>query len=318
MPTCFISYSQIAKEQEKAEEKTGSDESKPNGKDQVETKPGQGLENEGLFEPLNCFTALLSIFSYLSLIFFFYLTCKQNKCLFNGIPQFSLSDIRSLYNPFVSFCIEGFYLSIFLLSLLPTGEIITIGDGQTVRRNSFLIATILLSSLLASKHFFQFSAFKIMKHLYQFLIPNVVVTFVLAVAVCLRTRGERRNDQSFLSHFINGSSINPTIAGVNVKLLVHRGTFASMIALNVLALEAHYEEYQAFSPSLTFVSGMQIVYALEALWNDAHVLHSLEFTQLKTGWVALTMMAYPFMPFLITLSVIHLGYVNQFHIFIFQ
>lgn len=261
----------------------------------------------------NSFTALLSITSYLSLIFFFYLICRQNKCLFKGIPQFTLSDLVSMYNPFVSFGIEMFHLTLFLLSMLPTGEIVTIGEGQLCRRNSLFSAVVMISSLQALKHYFNFSASKVMTHLPQFLIPNFVVGFVVSVIVSYRTRGNRSSDTSILSHFIIGSVTNVSIAGVNVKVWVHRAIFTTVIALNCLALEANFEKNQALSPTLASVAAMQIIFAVEALLNDANLFLSFEFLHVKTGWMYLTMLSYPLMSFLITLSVTNSGYMIYYN-----
>lgn len=191
--------------------------------------------------------------------------------------------------------------------MLPTGELLNIDEGQFFRRNSLFSATTLISSLLAAKHYFKFSASKIMTHLPQFLIPNVVVGFIVAVFVAFRNRGKRSSDTGILSHFVIGSSVNVSLAGVNIKVWLHRAIFISVIALQCLALEASFEQRQALSPSLTLVAAMQIIFAIEALWNDSNLLNTYEFTHLKTGWMYLSMLSYPFMAFLITLSAINSG-----------
>lgn len=300
-----------------SDEFSSSEMSKPNGKDQSEVKSApdqEGLRDEGAVQNLNSFTAILSIASYLSLIVFLYLTCRQNRCLFKGIPQFTLSHLLSMYNPFVSFGIEMFHLIMFLLSMLPTGEIVTIGEGQLYRRNSLISATLMISSLLALKHFFKFSASKVMAHLPQFLIPNFVVGFVAAVIVSYRTRRNRSSDTSILSHFVIGSVTNVSIAGVNVKVWIHRAVFTAVIALNLLALQANFEKSQALSPTLASVAAMQIIFAAEALLNDTNLFISFEFLYVKTGWMYLTMLSYPLMSFLLTLSVINSGYAINFNL----
>lgn len=257
---------------------------------------------------MSSFAAILTTTSYLSLVVYLYLICKQNKCLFKGIPHFNLSDLLSLYNPFASLCVEGFYLILFLLSLLPTGEVVEVGEGQFYRYNSLFSAVASISSLLALKHYFQFSASKIMTHIPQFLIPNLAVTFVLAVAVSFRTRKNRNSETSVLSHFVVGSVTNVAIAGVDVKFWVHRAVFITMIVLNCLALEADFEQNKFLSPTLASVTIMQILFALEALKNDSNLLLNFEFVHVKTGWMYLTMLTYPLMAFLITLSAKDSGY----------
>jgi hypothetical protein len=97
---------------------------------------------------------------------------------------------------------------------------------------------------------------------------------------------------------------------VNVKVWVHRAVFIAVIALHCLVLEADYEKNQALSPSLSLVGAMQIIFSLEALWNDTHLFHSFDFNRVKIGWMYLTMNSYPLMTFLITLSAINSGYFN--------
>ncbi|XP_057374967.1 delta(14)-sterol reductase LBR-like [Daphnia carinata] len=290
---------------------------KPNGKDTVSsTQPavdsipshlqvssGDGQEMESSHSFTTTVTAIL--LGNLPLVLFLYLLCKENKCLFQGIPQFTLSDLLSLYNPFVSMGVELFYLAIFILSMLPVGEVIKISEGQYIRRNSFVSAVVLILSLSASKHYFRFSASNLLSHFTQFVIPNVVVSFVLAIIVSYRERQNRSNDTSIISHFVNGSSLHATISGVNIKGWVHRAIFITVIALHLLVLEENIEKNGVISPTLAFVAAMQILYSVEALWNDGNLIHSFDFVHLKTGWAYLTMNAYPLITFLITLCVIN-------------
>ena len=294
---------------------------KPNGKEQTkeaqaENDVGSGQEvNTGIgeqFEPINSFTATLTtiFLGNLPLVLFLYLVCKENKCLLEGIPRFTFSDLLSMYNPFVSLSIELFYLAIFLLSMVPTGEIVKIGEGHLFRRNSIVSAIVMISPLLATKHYLKISASSIFTHFPQFVIPNFVVTFVFAVIISYRERHSRHGNTGILSHFVFGSSLNATIASVNVKVWVHRAVFITVIALHCLVLEADYEKNQALSPSLLLIGAMQIIFSLEALWNDTHLFHSFDFNRVKIGWMYLTMNSYPFMTFLITLSAINSGYFN--------
>lgn len=290
---------------------------KPNGKDTVySTQPaidsipshpqvssGGGQE----METTNSFTATLTaiLLGNLPLVLFLYLLCKENKCLFQGIPPFALPDLLSLYNPFVSMGVELFYLAIFLLSMLPVGEVIQICEGQYLRRNSFVSAVLLISSLLASKHYFRFSASNVLSHFPQFVIPNFVVSFVLAIIVLYRERQNRSNDTSIISHFVIGSSLHATISGVNIKGWVHRAVFITVIVLHFLVLEANVEKNGVISPTLVFGAAMQVFYSVEALWNDGNLIHSFDFLHLKTGWAYLTMNAYPLITFLITLCLVN-------------
>lgn len=293
---------------------------KPNGKETVSSTqpavdstpscPQVSLGDGQEMETTNSFTATLTaiFLGNLPLVLFLYLLCKENKCLFEGILQFALPDLLSLYNPFVSMGVELFYLAIFLLSMLPFGEVVKIGEGQFLRRNSLVCAVILISSLLASKHYFKFPATKIMSHFPEFVIPNFVVSFILAVIVSFRERHNRNSDIGILSHFVFGSSLNASISGVNIKGWVHRAIFITVIALHSLVLEANFEEKGVISPTLVFVAAMQILFSVEALWNDGNLIHSFDFVHLKSGWAYLTMNSYPLVTFLITLCVIKSGY----------
>jgi hypothetical protein len=292
---------------------------KPKGNEQTKDAPitndvASGLQmstgNGEQIEPLSSFTATLTtiFLGNLPLALFLYLICKENKCLFEGMPRFAFADLLSMYNPFVSFCIESFYLAIFLLSMLPTGKVVKIGESQLFRRNSIVSAIIMISSLLAIMHYLKISASSILTHFPQFVIPNFAVSFVFAFVVSFRERHNRHSDTGILSHFVFGSSLNATIANVNVKVWVHRAVFITVIALNCLVLVANFEKNQVLSPTLAFVAAMQMIFALEALWNDTHLFHSFDFNHVKIGWMYLTMNTYPLATFLITLSAINSGY----------
>ena len=292
---------------------------KPNGNEQTKDAPAvhdvaSGLqisvENGKEMEPIGSFTAALTtiFLGNLPLLLFLYLICKENKCLFEGMPRFALANLLSMYNPFVSFSIELFYLAIFLLSMLPTGKDVKIGEGHLFRRNSIVSAIIMISSLFSIMRYSKISASSILTHFPQFVIPNFAVSFVFAVVVSFRERHNRHSDTGILSHFVFGSSLNATIASVNTKVWVHRAVFITVIALHCLVLLANFEKNQVVSPTLAVVAAMQMIFALEALWNDTHLFHSFDFTSVKIGWMYLTMNTYPLMTFLITLSAINSGY----------
>ena len=297
-----------------SDENNSSDQTKPNGKDQSGIKSDVD-EKPNSTDTQNLFTAFLTTISYLSLVVFLYLICQKNKCVFKDISQSLSDDLVSLYNPFAAICVEGFYLALFLLSMIPTGELVKIGEGQFYRRNSLLSAVVLISSLLAYKHYFKISATKILSFVPQFLIPIALVILVLSFIVYFRTRGNRSSDASPVSQFVIGSTIHASFVGVNIKVFVHRAIHISMIALQCLALEANFEKNQTISLTLAVAAGMQIVFALESLTNDTNLLNTFDFNQLKTGFMYLTILLYPMMAFLITLSTIYSGYEEENNLF---
>lgn len=247
------------------------------------------------------FAAALHTLLILAGVTFLHLACQHNKCLIKGI-QIAQSHLVALYQPCVALSVAGFYLLIFVLSLLPVGNTTQLSGG--IRRNSVVTLLALIASLLASKQYLNLSATQIMKHVPQFLVPNFLVGFLLACVVAFQTRG---SGVGFLSRFIIGTSANASLAGVNLKIWLHHATCLTAIALNVLAEVAHFERTGSLSPMLALVAGMQIVYSLEALMNENSFLNSFEYLHIKTGWMLLSSLASPLLTFLITLSVIKSG-----------
>lgn len=255
---------------------------------------------------LGSLSATLSILAYFSLVIYLYLICKQNKCLFKDISQFSSSDLIDLYNPFVSLCVEGFYLTVLLFSMLPFGKFFEIEGAQRTRHNGTAIASLTFIAVLALKYYFKVSASAILEHVPQFIIPTFVVGFVAAVFVAFKSRGEV-SEGGLLHHFVMGSSQQVSLGGVNVKIWIHRSLFLALFVLNYLTIEAGIEKGEALSPTLALTAGMQIVFATEAILNERFVLLSLEFNNIKIGWMYLTTLAYPFMSYLTTRSILISG-----------
>lgn len=242
------------------------------------------------------FAAALHTLLVLAGVTFLHLACQHNKCLIQGI-QIAQSHLVALYQPCVALSVAGFYLLIFVLSLVPV--------GNTIHRRNYIVTLLaLIASLLASKHYFNLPASQIMKHVPQFLLPNFLVGFLLACVVAYQTRS---SGVGFLSRFIIGTSANTSLAGINLKIWLHRATCLTAIALNVLAEVAHFERTGSLSPMLALVAGMQIVYSLEALMNENSFLNSFEYLNIKMGWMLLSSLASPLLTFLITLSVIKSG-----------
>lgn len=180
----------------------------------------------------------------------------------------------------------------FLLSLIPTGA------NQSLRRNAMGSLAFVLS-FLASKNYYNLSASMVLNNLTQFLLPNILIGFIVAILVAYQTRGLRGNT-GLLAHFFTGASTTVSLAGVNVKIWLNRAVALTMIVLNCLALEASFEKNQALSHTLVLVAVCQIVYSFELLWNESNMLHSYEFVNIKTGWMYLLTLTNPLLLFIIT------------------
>lgn len=236
-------------------------------------------------------------------VVFLHMACHQTKCLFQGI-QLNQANLATLYHPCIFPTVVGFYLLIFLLSLVPVGNSIHLGEGLSFRRNSVVSLLTLITSMLVAKRYYSTPATLIVKHIHHFLLPNFLVGFLMSCIVAYRTRG---SGEGFLSHFVIGSSVNVSVAGVNVKVWLHRAVCLTAIALNGLTCAAHFERTGSVPLTLGLVAGMQIVHALEALVNENSILHSFEFLHIKTGWMLLSSLARPLMTFLITMSIVKSG-----------
>lgn len=234
-------------------------------------------------------------------IVFLYLTCQHNNCLFTTDVQglVNKSNLLALYNQCTLLSVAGFYMVTFLLSLIPGSA------NQSLRRNAMGSLAFILS-FLASKNYYNLSASTILESLPQFLLPNILVGFLVAVLVAYQTRGIRANT-GLLAHFFSGASTSVTLAGVNVKIWLNRAVALTTIVLNCLALEASFEKNQALSHTLVLVAVCQIVYSFELLWNESNMLHSYEFVNIKTGWMYLLTLTNPLLLFIITHIVLIAG-----------
>lgn len=266
--------------------------------EQLSTSVPQTASTEELTRTPNILAATLHTLFVVAGVTFLHLACQQMNCLFYGV-QVNKANLVSLFHPNIFLAVEGFYLLIFLLSLIPAGE-----RGLAFRRNSIVSLLIVIATLLASRRYLNVSATLIMKHISHMLLPNFAVGALLSVIAAYQTRG---SGVGLLSRFVLGTSPNASLAGVDLKVWLHRAVCLTAIALNGVAEAASIERTGTLSPVLGLVAGMQIVYSLEALWNENVFLNSFEYHHVKTGWMLFSSLAHPLMMFTITLSVIRSG-----------
>ena len=285
---------------ESAEVKEGAEmaQAKEVNEEEKETKE---VEIEKI-ESVSTSLAVLSLLLTVSLVTGLHLVCQSNRCMLQDAVLPDWFQLTGLYNPIMFLVVAGFYAIIALLSMLPTGESVTADNtGVTYRRNAVATAVATVTVVAAAKHYLKFSVgAHLQQHLPQLLIPVIVSSILLAVAVVLIDRKENTG-KGVINNFVVGSESEVAIGDLNFKVLLGRLAFITLIVLNYLFVEADYELNRTLSPTLMLSASMQICYASHSLYNEFEFLQTTAIHH-KVGCLATTsLLLYPFLISIVTL-----------------
>lgn len=234
---------------------------------------------------------------------FLHLLCMYNKCTFIGLKPFSYDQIAVLLNPVVSLAVLGYFAVIALVTL--------ISDSEKLQRcNSFIASHLLVVCGLGLMNHFKLSATTCMSFLPQCVLPTIALGLLLAVLVAFQAKESRAENAGLVSHLTVGSATNASIGGLNVKMFLNRMVFQTVVAVNVLAVLAHFEKTGQVAPTLLLSCSMQVVFSLENLLNEKSTfVESYEFTGAKLGWLLIaTYLSYPL---LMVVSALHIASVGE-------
>lgn len=258
----------------------------------------------------NAALVALGTFVMILVVAVFQAACQKSSCMMKGISSIQLSDLANLYDPIVCLTVLAFILAVKLLEFLPFGKTVVLSNGiATYRANAVPIIIILCALLATLKQRLELPSSTVLQYLPQTLLPTVLLATGLSMATYRNTASD--DGSSKMQHFFIGSSSDVPLLGGSVKVLLNRLTFFSLILINFLCLETGYEKKGVFSPTLTLTAGLQIVYAVEALWHEGSLLQSFEYRHLQTGWALnVNSLLYPLLISLISVYSTNYGYMS--------
>jgi len=130
----------------------------------------------------------------------------------------------------------------------------------------------------------------------------------LATEEKLTTKGSTGNFH-FVSDIYHGRELNPTWTGCNLKLQTFRFSMIGLALLNV-ALVTQYlmEQNGEVNFAVIMTSSMQVMYAMDAMFNEEYYFNSVDYLNSGYGWsVISSYLTFPFLPTIITRYILHLN-----------
>ncbi|XP_047610622.1 delta(14)-sterol reductase LBR isoform X1 [Phacochoerus africanus] len=258
---------------------------------EVTTKQPKEVEFGGVPGVL---TIMLGLPAFLFLLL---LMCKQKEpSLLNFPPPLpALSDLWDAR-------VFGLYLIWFFLQalfyLLPIGKVvegIPLTDGRRLkyRLNGFY-AFILTSGLVGASLLWDVELYYVYNHFLQFALAATVWAVVLSVYLCARALKAPRNDLSPASSgnaiydFFIGRELNPRIGTFDLKYFCElRPGLIGWVVINLVMLLAEMKVQNRAFPSLAMilVNSFQLLYVVDALWNEEALLTTMDITHDGFGFM---------------------------------
>lgn len=185
-----------------------------------------------------------------------------------------------------------------LFYLLPIGKVVegtplTNGRRLKYRLNGFY-AFILTSSVIGASLFRGVTLFYVYDHFLQLALAAIVFSVLLSVYLYARALRAPRDELSPASSgntiydFFIGRELNPRIGNFDLKYFCElRPGLIGWVVINLVMLLTEMEAHSRATPSLAMilVNSFQLLYVVDALWNEEAVLTTMDITQDGFGFM---------------------------------
>ncbi|PSN36802.1 hypothetical protein C0J52_19387 [Blattella germanica] len=224
-----------------------------------------------------------------------------------GIKGFKVPfDWQTYFDWEVSAVCLGFIALQLILSVLPIGKLVDGLPGKLGKlqyRCNGVVNLIISVAILAGLRHFKYPVTMVADKFIHLIITSLLFGHVLTMilyAKSSRTSIMAQNPYavtgSRIYDFYMGREVNPRIGPFDLKTGLLRISFIGM----------SLDENKACSPALLVSAGLQMWFALDALWCEESFLSSFEIMYEGTGQMfILQSMAYPFIRTIITRSIAH-------------
>ncbi|XP_013362503.1 PREDICTED: lamin-B receptor [Chinchilla lanigera] len=277
----------------------------------VATPQGRELEFGGIPG------ALLIMLGLPVVVFLLLSLCRQDDPSLLSFPP-PLPALRDLWEPRAS----GLYFLWFsvqvLFSLLPIGKVVEglpLVDGRRLkyRLNGFY-AFVLTCAVLGMALLWGLELHYLYEHFFQLALAAMVFTAVLSVYLYVRARKVHGAELSPAScgnviyDFFIGRELNPRIGSFDLKYFCElRPGLIGWVVINLVMLLAEMKVQNRAAPSLAMVlvNSFQLLYVVDALWNEEALLTTMDITHDGFGFM-LTFGDLVWVPFTYSLQAFYL------------
>ncbi|XP_053163797.1 delta(14)-sterol reductase LBR [Hemicordylus capensis] len=262
--------------------------------------------------------AFFMIFLLPAAVFYLLLMCKQkDPSVLNSPP--SLPAFESLWETrvFGVFLLWFFLQALFYL--LPVGKVVEgvpllNGVRLEYRINGFY-AFILTSAAVAISLYFEMELYYLHDHFLQFAVCATVFSVVLSIYLYVRSLkapehelSSGGNSGNIIYDFFMGRELNPRIGNFDLKYFCElRPGLIGWVVINfsMLLTEMKVQHQNTPSLSMILVNSFQLLYVMDALWNEEAILTTMDITHDGFGFM-LAFGDLVWVPFLYSLQAFYL------------
>ncbi|XP_062828684.1 delta(14)-sterol reductase LBR [Anolis carolinensis] len=251
-------------------------------------------------------------------VFYLLVLCSQKDPSVLNLPP-SLPAFESLWEARVF----GVYLLWFFLQalfyLLPIGKVVEgtpLLDGSRLqyRINGFYVF-ILTAAAVGVSLYFEIQFYYIYDHFIQFAVCATVFSLVFSIYLYVRSRNASwkelssgGNSGNIIYDFVMGRELNPRIGNFDLKYFCElRPGLIGWAVINFAMLLTEMRVHHLDMPSLSMilVNSFQLLYVVDALWNEEAILTTMDITHDGFGFM-LAFGDLVWVPFLYSLQAFYL------------
>ncbi|XP_057254806.1 delta(14)-sterol reductase LBR [Pezoporus wallicus] len=238
------------------------------------------------------------IFFMPATVLYLLLMCKQDDPSLMNFPP-PLPALESLWEArvFGVFLLWFFLQALFYL--LPIGKVVEgvpLSNGRKLqyRINGFY-AFVLTAAAIGTLLYFQFELHYLYDHFLQFAVSAAAFSTVLSIYLYIRSLKAPEeelapggNSGYFVYDFFTGHELNPRIGSFDLKYFCElRPGLIGWVVINLAMLLAEMKIHNQSMPSLSMilVNSFQLLYVVDALWNEEAVLTTMDITHDGFGFM---------------------------------
>uniref|UniRef100_A0A8C2T405 Delta(14)-sterol reductase LBR n=1 Tax=Coturnix japonica TaxID=93934 RepID=A0A8C2T405_COTJA len=231
-------------------------------------------------------------------VLYLLLMCKQDDPSLMNFPP-PLPALESLWEAkvFGVFLLWFFFQALFYL--LPIGKVVeglplSTGRKLQYRINGFY-AFVLTAAAIGTLLYFQFELHYLYDHFMQFAVAAAVFSMALSIYLYIRSLKAPEEDLApggnsgyLVYDFFTGHELNPRIGSFDLKYFCElRPGLIGWVVINLAMLLAEMKIYNQSMPSLSMilVNSFQLLYVVDALWNEEAVLTTMDITHDGFGFM---------------------------------
>ncbi|TFK09772.1 biogenesis of lysosome-related organelles complex 1 subunit 5 [Platysternon megacephalum] len=241
--------------------------------------------------------AFCMIFFLPATIFYLLLMCKQEDPSVMNFPPLPAFDSLWETRVFGVFLLWFFLQALF--SLLPVGKVVEgmpLLNGRRLqyRINGFY-AFVLTAASVGNSLYFEIELHYLYDHFLQFAVSAAIFSVLLSIYLYARSLKAPKeelspggNSGNFVYDLFIGRELNPRIGNFDLKYFCEmRPGLIGWVVINLAMLLAEMKVQDRNVPSLSMilVNSFQLLYVVDALWNEEAILTTMDITHDGFGFM---------------------------------